>query len=120
MRKAIPIMPRPNLVRVSMTSEVGIGGAVVSLPVDPPGAAVVVYWFMLSRAASSVKACSSCKNFPEEKYVNLQCVTKEDCEYWYERAATKGNGESQYDEKSVQRRGKFELTKYQKSIKRYR
>ena len=56
----------------------------------------------------------------DKKYINLQCVTKEDREDRYERAATKGNGESQYDEKSVQRRGKFELTKYQTSIKRYR
>ena len=76
MRKAIPIMPRPNLVRVSMTSEVGIGGAVVSLPVDPPGAAVVAYWFMLSRAASSVKACSSCKNFPEKNILTCNVSPK--------------------------------------------
>ena len=62
MRNAIPIIPSPNLVRVSMTSEVGGGDRVVSL-----GTAVAVSlplspeanWFMLSRAASSVNACKS-------------------------------------------------------------
>ena len=67
MRNAIPIIPSPNLVRVSMTSEVGRGGRVVSLgtavavslPSTAPPAIPELSWFMLSIAASSVKACKS-------------------------------------------------------------
>ena len=57
MRNAIPIIPSPNLVRVSMTSEEGGGERVVSL-----GVAVVI-WFMLSSAASSVNACTTRERF---------------------------------------------------------
>ena len=67
MRNAIPIIPSPNLVRVSMTSEVGRGGGrvvslgaavVASLP-PPPPPIPKLSWFMLSIAASSVNACKT-------------------------------------------------------------